>query len=177
MEYLTYNTYAEHMKAAEHFLSLAKLESTGRRWNIVGTIAFAAFTIEAFINHVGATLYSSWDEWDSKNRPNNEEKLEKLDIELSKDMKTTFSELFKLRDIIVHGKTITEQKNVRKAQNNLKGAMGNLSSSFESRTTLNKACNLILESKDIISHINTNTISLSNQKLWSIGNGLVRTKI
>ena len=175
MDHFTYNTYAENMKAAEHFMSTAQEDSLGQRWNLVAAVAFSAFSIEAFINHVGELQIENWREWDSSIRPNTEAKLERLQVSLSKSSKVNFTELFQLRDMIAHGRTITISKNVRKPQNNLKGAINNLSSEFESRTTLVKVAALVSAAKEIIEFINSVTLCLGQHKLWSIGNGVLKT--
>lgn len=175
MDHFTYNTYAENMKAAEHFLSMAQDNSLGQRWNLVAAVAFSAFSIEAFINHVGELQDENWREWDSSSRPNTEKKLERLQVSLSDSSKASFTELFQLRDMIAHGRTITKSKNVRKPQNNLKGAMNNLSSEFESRTTFIKVSRLVQATKEIIKCINTATLCLNQHKLWSIGSGVLKT--
>ncbi|MBQ0797802.1 MAG: hypothetical protein KBT63_00860 [Porticoccaceae bacterium] len=175
MDYFTYNTYAENIKAAEHFVSMAQEHSLGQRWNLVAAVAFSAFSIEAFINHVGKEQDDDWHEWDKIDRPNYEQKLKKLNVNLNGELKHHFAELFQLRDMIAHGRTISVSKKVRKPQNNLKCAMGNLSSEFESRTTLSKVNILVAEAKNVIAFINTETICLDKNKLWSIGNGSLRT--
>ncbi len=175
MDYFTYNTYAENVKAAEHFLAMANEHKLGQRWNLVGSVVFSAFSIEAFLNHVGEEQDGAWKDWDTKNRPNSEAKLMRLNITLNKNLKAQFTELFKLRDMVAHGRTITVAKNVRNPQNNLKGAINNLSSEFESRTTLKKVTELVLGTKKIIEFINNSTLELSNHKLWSIGSGRLRT--
>ena len=163
------------MKAAEHFLTMAQEHKLGQRWNLVGSVVFSAFSIESFINHVGEEQCDLWREWDTENRPNTEEKLKKLNVILDNSLKAQFTELFQLRDMIAHGRTITVEKNVRNPQNNLKGAMNNLSSEFESRTTLKKVPKLVSGAKNVIEFINNNTLNLSNDKLWSIGSGSLRT--
>jgi hypothetical protein len=175
MDYFTYNTYAENIKAAEYFIKMAKEHDLGRRWNTVGALAFAVFSIEAFINHAGEAQDDMWRKWDRENRPNPEEKLKRLSVTLDVSIKEYFTELFQLRNMIAHGRTVTVKKKVRKPQNNLKGAMANLSSEFESRTTLKKVENLVSRAKDIVSFINDSTIKLSSHRLWSIGNGSLRT--
>lgn len=175
LDFFTYNTYAENMKAAEHFLAMAKEHDLGQRWNLVAAVAFSAFSIEAFVNHVGEQQDEYWRTWDKQNHPNSEAKLEKLGIALDEKLKSQYTELFQLRDMIVHGRTITVKKKVRKPQNNLKGAMINLSSEFESRATLEKVSKLVSGAKEIIKSINDSTLILSNHKLWSIGGGSLRT--
>ena len=175
MDYFTYKAYAENMKAAEHFLSMAEGNDLGQRWNLVGAVAFSAFSIEAFINHVGEEQDEVWRKWDKENHPNTEDKLNKINVALDNKLKSQFTELFQLRDMIAHGRTITINKNVRKPQNNVKGAMNYLSTELESRTTLNKVSQLVSDAKEIIKFINIGTLRLSNHELWSIGGGSLRT--
>ncbi len=176
LDYFTYNEYAEYMKAAEHFLTMAQDHKLGQRWNLLGSVVFSVFSIESFINHVGAKQCVLWKKWDEKNRPNTEEKLKKLNVILDNSLKSQFTELIQLRNKIAHGRTeeADKNKNVRKPQNNLIGAMNYLSSDLETRTTLPKVRKLVLNAKNIIEFIYNNTPNLTNHKLWSIGSGSLR---
>jgi len=179
MDYLSKNTYAENIKAAEHFLSMANKHDLGRRWNIIATITFCAFSIEAYLNHVGETTAGDeWVQWDKDTHPSPRNKLNRLipkELKFNHMQLSMFSEIFKLRDMVAHGRNILTKKVVKRPQNNLKGAMNNLSSRFEARTTLKKVNEILVNTKDIILVINNVTIKKTKTKLWSIESGSLRT--
>jgi len=179
MDYLFKNTYAENIKAAEHFIKMANEHSLGQRWNIVAAIVFCAFSIEAYLNQLGEAIEGDiWIDWDKEKHPSPRNKLDRLIIEkINFDIEpfNEFIEIFQLRDIVAHGRPVIIKKTIRKPQNNLQGAMNNLSSDFESRTTLNKAIKILNNTKNIISHINEITLKKTKNELWSIGNGSLCT--
>jgi len=179
MDYLSKNTYAENITAAEHFLKMADEYDLGRRWNIVASIIFCAFSIEAYLNHIGEAIDGeNWIGWDKNNHPSPKEKLDRLvphDIDFNNEPFSEFSEIFQLRNMVAHGRPVTVEKAVRKPQNNLQGALNNLSSEFESRTTLNKAKKILGNTKSIIAGINDATIKTTKHELWRIENGSLRT--
>ena len=127
MEYLSKITYAENIKAAEHFLKMANDHKLGQRWNLVATVTFCAFSIEAYLNHVGEKQEGkTWSIWDRKDHPSPREKLDRLmnnNLNYSCEPFSSFGEIFELRDIVAHGRTIVIKKAVRKPENNLKGAV------------------------------------------------------
>ena len=179
MDYLSKNTYAENIKAAEHFVKMANEHDLGQRWNIVAAIAFCAFSIEAYLNQVGEAIEGdTWIDWDKDDHPSPRKKLDRLvseKLDFASEPFSEFSEIFQLRDIVAHGRPIIIKKVVRKPQNNLKGAMNNLSSEFELRTTLKKVNRIIDNTKHIILSINGITMKKTESELWSIGNGSVHT--
>ncbi|WP_415901165.1 hypothetical protein ACMXYR_08210 [Neptuniibacter sp. QD29_5] len=176
MEYLNKKAYAENIKAAEYYLSLAESSREGQRWNIISVIIYSAFAIEAYLNHAGISLRDNeWDSWDAENHPSPEQKLESLDVQLETEEAASFTELFQLRNMVAHGRSNVVFKSVRKPQNNIVGAMNNLSSEFEARTTLKKTKKLHKGARKIISQINESTLKSGSVELWNIGNGSLRT--
>lgn len=114
-------------------------ERGGSFYLILSSLAFSAFTIESFINHCGQTKFSDWYRWDKDNHPNLEVKLKRLKIEKIV-FGSEFSELFKLRDQIVHGKTIFHSDDFsKKIPISFKGSEKLLRNSFEEQIKLNNA--------------------------------------
>jgi len=178
-DFYTRNTYAENIKAAEYFLKMATDHELGERWNLVAATAFCAFAIEAYLNHVGEISEGlEWSQWDKECHPKPRDKLIRLVGDKLNDNHEPFSEfgeIFELRNTIAHGASITVTKAVRKPQNNIKGALKNLSSEFESRTTFKKVNKLLNSSKSMIIMINKCTLKVSDHELWRIGYGSLKT--
>lgn len=55
-------TYSEHWHSSRTFLKLGIENPTGSYHQFLGSIVFTAFTLEAFLNHVGESLFKSWPE-------------------------------------------------------------------------------------------------------------------
>src|SRR6266705_1616098 len=54
------HTYAELWYASECVLQLGERERTGSSFQFLSSIILTAFSLEAFLNHVGPTVLSSW---------------------------------------------------------------------------------------------------------------------
>lgn len=55
-------TYAEHWHSSRTFLKLGIENPKGSYHQFLGSIVFTAFSLEAFLNHVGESLFASWPE-------------------------------------------------------------------------------------------------------------------
>ena len=103
------NTYAEMWLASGAFMDNATSTEAGSYFQIMGGLVFTAFTLEAYLNHVGQHLFRCWEKLE---RLQPHEKLslicEKLEIDKN-DKKPPFQrvrELMKFRNEIAHGKTV-----------------------------------------------------------------------
>ncbi len=52
-----------HFDAAKYYLELSKDENQSEEINSTSSLVFAAFGIEAFLNHVGEQLFASWKDY------------------------------------------------------------------------------------------------------------------
>jgi hypothetical protein len=101
--------YAELWHASHCVLKAAGAEPQGAAWQCLSSIVFTAFTLEAFVNHVGASIFSCWDELE---RLPPWAKLllisEKLDVRFAGGSGArplqTISELLKFRNTMAHAK-------------------------------------------------------------------------
>lgn len=53
-------TYSEHWHSSRTFLKLGIENPQGSYHQFLGSIVFTAFSLEAFLNHVGEALFKSW---------------------------------------------------------------------------------------------------------------------
>lgn len=72
---------------------------------------FAAFTVEAFLNHLGQRKVRDWEARERKLGPGEKFLFLKKVLHLSVDQSTrpfqTFHDMLQLRDALAHGKTVT----------------------------------------------------------------------
>src|SRR5437660_3480266 len=53
-------TYAELWRASKFVLDAGRREPIGSSWQFMSSAVLTAFVFEAYVNHVGETLLSSW---------------------------------------------------------------------------------------------------------------------
>ncbi|MCJ7653693.1 MAG: hypothetical protein MUO97_00050 [Dehalococcoidia bacterium] len=103
------NTYAEMWHASDVMLGKAKENPEGSFYQLMASLIFTAFTLEAYLNHIGQSIFKCWDDLEQLS-PKRKLNLiaEKLKIERddSKRPFQTVSKLFKFRNDIAHGKTV-----------------------------------------------------------------------
>jgi len=108
----TYNvrskTYAAIFHTAWHLLDMSERHEKGRLLNLQAATVFFAFSLEAYLNHVGAEELTFWEEIDRISHAAKPEVLSKhlgFAKDKSKPHFQMISELFKLRDALAHGRT------------------------------------------------------------------------
>lgn len=106
-------TFAGLAHGADVLIMKAELEPEGRHYTTMGALILAAFTFEAYLNHLGHTTIKFWSEVESI------KVMEKYSIlcknfdvspDFSKRPYQTLKALFKFRNAIAHGKSQTLQK-------------------------------------------------------------------
>ncbi len=111
----TTNTYVFLFQGAKLSLEQAKEKEDGSTYNCLSSQLLSAFTIEAFLNHIGAQEIKLWHILEKKLQPR--EKLEFICNEIglkpdySKRPFQYFKQLFVFRNYMAHGKTTIEQVN------------------------------------------------------------------
>jgi hypothetical protein len=109
----TRSTYALLRGVSWHAHELAQRpdEQSGRLSNCMTCMLFSAFCLEAYLNHLGEKKISYWDSLKRKLSP-----IDKLNVladvlgfkpDIGRRPYQTFKSIFKLRDLLVHGKTET----------------------------------------------------------------------
>ncbi len=103
------NTYAEIWHASNVMLYKAKEDPNGSYYQLMASLVFTAFTLEAYLNHIGQTIFKCWNDLEqiSPSRKLNVI-AEKLEVEKDDGKRPfqTVSELFKFRNGIAHGKSV-----------------------------------------------------------------------
>jgi hypothetical protein len=106
----TIHTYAELWYAADCVLRAGQKNAEGSAWQFLSSLVLTAFSLEAYLNHVGAKTFECWEEV-AKLPP-----LGKLDL-LAETLGVKFkggngarplqtlSRLFSFRNAIAHGRT------------------------------------------------------------------------
>jgi hypothetical protein len=103
-------TYTELWHASFVLAEMAKAEPKGSKWTSLSSILLAVFTLEAYFNHVGPKLFSSWSDLEPLSpRAKLEVILEKvgMDPPRGKDPIQMVDTLVRFRNSLAHGKTHT----------------------------------------------------------------------
>lgn len=104
------NTYSEVWHVSYYTLEQAKKESEGSYFQIISSLIFTAFTLEAYLNHIGKKLFSCWDELERSLSPQQKMNLitekSKIVINYSKRPFQTAKQLLKFRNDVAHGKSV-----------------------------------------------------------------------
>lgn len=102
-------TFAYLNRGAKHFLQNAEETELGKYYNLMGSMLFCAFSLEAYVTHLGKLLLINDWKYFEKLNPNGKLRLLdrtlKLDIDYSKPPFSVFPDIFDYRKKIVHGKT------------------------------------------------------------------------
>jgi hypothetical protein len=115
------NTYVHMRHASMGMLKKAEEGSRGSYYCWMASLVFAAFTLEAYfnhINHIGQRVFGKKC-WEYRERLSPERKLnviaEKLEVERDDGKRPfqTVAELFKFRNSIAHGKTVLLKSETR----------------------------------------------------------------
>lgn len=103
------NTYTEMWHASYVMLDKAKKAPEGSYYQLMASLIFTAFTLEAFLNHIGQSIFKCWNDLEQLS-PTRKLNLiaEKLEIEKDDGKRPfqTVCKLFKFRNDVAHGKTV-----------------------------------------------------------------------
>ena len=101
-------TYSDFWNTSKFLLENGQSNERGSYYQFLGSLMFSAFTFEAFLNHIGEHLFSSWPELERKLSHRAKLALisEKLDfkIDYSRLPWQIIPTLFGFRDKVAHGK-------------------------------------------------------------------------
>ena len=101
-------TYSDFWKASLFLLESGKRDKSGSYFQFLASLIFSAFTFEAFLNHIGEHLFSSWPELERKLSHRAKLALigERLSISIDYGRLPwqVIPKLFGFRDKVAHGK-------------------------------------------------------------------------
>jgi hypothetical protein len=146
-------SYVTLHNAAYYAFQAAKGSEDGRFFNCLTAMVFAAFSLEAYLNHLGNSEFPDWPKSERKRSPR-----QKLDMlvekrryapDFTKSPFGTFDKIFAFRKQIAHGKT--EQVEIEEVR---EGQLGNTpdlpTTSWEIATTLENAVSFVEDSASMI---------------------------
>ena len=93
---------------SHHALEEARENEKGSYFNLMVTLVFSAFTIEAYLNHLGTKVIPFWSTIERSLSPS--KKLEIIAVQLAKPIDygrrpfQSFKSIFRLRDFLAHGR-------------------------------------------------------------------------
>lgn len=103
------NTYAYLLHASHVMLEKARNDQEGSIHHVMASLTFTAFTLEAYLNHVGSQIFKCWDDLERLS-PLSKLNLIAEKLEIKNDEGTrpyqTVSEVFKFRNKLAHGKSM-----------------------------------------------------------------------
>jgi len=157
------NTYLYLYKTAKINLEELENSQSGSFYKIIICITFCAFTLEAYMNHIGYDNCNFWNEVE-KNKP-----LEKLKIlystfnlEFDKSSRPLQSiiEMYKYRNLLAHGKTETTTNttsiNQEVTEIDMSQIVGFAQTRWESMTTSSNARRYFDDMKKVIELLHSN---------------------
>jgi hypothetical protein len=98
---------------AKHLLSLAEASRDGQLYTVMSALMYCAFTLEAYINHLGALRHADWEA--KEHRKSAKDKFKMLarevgvQVNFGKPPYRTMRDLFAFRDKVAHGRTTREK--------------------------------------------------------------------
>jgi len=105
------HTFAYLRSVSRECLERSKEQEAGSKLMICASMTFSAFTVEAFLNHLGANSTTFWSSVEHKLSP-----LDKLEVlarlfaltpDFGRRPFQTLRQMFRFRDALAHGKTET----------------------------------------------------------------------
>ncbi len=147
----TVRPYDEFFLLSKFALKQAGEQKEYLYYYCIVAIVFCAFSLEAYLNHIGEKSYNIWDPKDNRLSPDKKltciSELKNLVIDKKKEPFSYFGTIFKYRDSIVHSRTETIS-NWQKIENNEIPDMPLLA--WEKETTLEKAQKYCENTRDMI---------------------------
>jgi hypothetical protein len=111
------HTYAELWHGSRVLLERAQAGPKGSKWLWMGSLLLAAFSFEAYLNHIGPEVFECWDAIEVLSPEGKLDMIcESLGIVFFKDERPrqTVHELIKFRNNLAHGKTVTVEENTNR---------------------------------------------------------------
>ena len=105
-------TFAYMHNGAKFMLKIAEESEEGQLYTLVASLIFSAFTLEAYLNHLGKLRNKEWNEIERRHSKLEKYKLfaeaAQIKFDFSVRPYRTLKELFSFRDRMAHGRTTEE---------------------------------------------------------------------
>jgi len=156
----TTNTFAYMFVGAKAMLEQAERDPNGQLYNLVSCLIYCAFTVEAYLNHLGQLKHDDWDKIERSLPKLKKYKKFCADTGVKPDFSqrpySTLIELFAFRDKMAHGKTTTEhvEKEVNLPDTSTRFTTENEWQEFSS---LENARRAIKDTEDLVKELHTNS--------------------
>ena len=103
------NTYYEMWRVSYWTMHQAEEEFKGSFFQIIASLIFTAFALEAYLNHIGKSIFECWDDLERLS-PSAKINIIAEKLKVEKDDSTrpfqTVKKLFDFRNDVAHGKTV-----------------------------------------------------------------------
>ena len=170
----TVNTYAYMRAAASHSLDCGKRRERGSFYQFMSSLIFSAFTLEAYMNHLGSEKVEYWKEIESIRHLDKLKILYltlDLDFDQSKRPLQTITKLVKFRNFIAHGKTEKLSGSKVISTPSLKPGEEVVDAKFTQLCNSNEAEQALKDVIKIIEKLNSAADDSNTSFLWSLGGG------
>lgn len=115
-------TYAEMWRTSHVFLQQGKIIHEGSYHQFMGSIVFTAFTLEAYLNHIGPQIFNCWESLEKlspKDKINVIMDKIGLEVDYGKRPWQVIKNLFGFRNDIAHGKSTKVKEDVKLNTNSI----------------------------------------------------------
>lgn len=169
-----FHTYAYLRLTAWNSFEAAKESNLGRNHHLLSANIFSAFTLEAYLNHLGKIKCIAWDVLEPRLRT--EDKLQliaesiRATIDRGKRPFQSWKEITRLRNFFAHGKT-QEMQDVIKDPLPRDAIFPSLDPEEITRLSID-ATRLILEDMESIIEFLHNCAGLPIHSIWSLGSSV-----
>ncbi|WP_444941019.1 hypothetical protein ACJJI3_22795 [Microbulbifer sp. ZKSA004] len=167
------NTYAYMAMSAEHSLECASKNEEGCFYQFMSSLIFSAFTLEAYMNHIGNERIEYWEEIESIRYL---DKLKVLYLNLglefdkSKRPLQTIIQLVKFRNLMAHGKSENISGSKVISTPTLDPGTEVVEAEWEKFCNSKEAKRALDDVKEIVELLNSSAGN-SDVMLWSFGGG------
>jgi len=172
----TTNTFAYMHIGAKYMLGLAENTQDGQLYTTAAALVFSAFTLEAYLNHLGKLRNKEWGEIERKYSKFEKYKLFASAAGINFNSfharpYSTLKELFEFRDRMAHGKTTTEDVNLSVNMVDYLIPQLNSESDWQAFATLEKAQIAIKDVEALVKELHS-ACGYSGNPLSRLGGGV-----
>jgi hypothetical protein len=167
------NTYSELWHGSRILLEKSKIDLKGSNWTTMASLIFTAFSMEAYLNHVGERIFKSWKALEYLTPLKKLDVIcEKFNIDLDHSRRPyqTVKELFDFRNEMAHGRTTKlSTEEIKLLDDDIDKYLGeSLKAWWQKYCTINNA-NRAREDSEKIMQLIHDIANIENDHLFSFG--------